>query len=143
MAEGVAGRGLDGEAVGSPFESLVVFQDPGRAHALRQSEEGLAHVVDVVDLTRSPEYLDLFEVGEFVGGHGEGDIALVRQGIALALVAVVVSMENPVDLTDADIAEVIKYATAAKVYEQSPAAVRDHIDIAGVAEEVEMVGYFL
>jgi hypothetical protein len=78
-----------------------------------------------------------------VGGHGDGDIALVRQGIALALVAVVVSVENPVDLTDADIAEVIEYATAAKVYEQSPTAVRDHIDIAGVAEEVEVVGYFL
>ena len=133
---------MDREAVGAPGEGLVILQYPRRAHALGQGEKGLSNIVDIVDLPRAPEYFHLFEIGQLVGGYGDGDAALVGEVIALALVAVMMSVQDLLDLGDAQVGEFVEYGATAEIDEQGFVAVADDIDITGVVEEVKIVGEF-
>ena len=125
MSEGVPGRRLHEELVAHPLKGLVILQHPTRAHALRQGEEALAHVVDVVYLPRTPEYFNLFEVGLLVGGNGDRDAPFVGQPVSLTLVPMVVGVKNPFHPGDPQVPEMIEHAAAAKIDEQGAGSLHE------------------
>ena len=54
---------------------------------------------------------------------------------SLALVAVVVGVQNPVDPRDPQRGELVEHGAAAKVDEHGPGALADYVDIADIAEK--------
>ena len=77
-----------------------------------------------------------------VGGHGDGEAALGSAPVALALIAVVVRMQNPVHLPDADLAEVSEDAAGPKVHQRCMirlVGIDDDVDRAGVLVAVQVL----
>jgi hypothetical protein len=89
----------------------------------------------VVDAPVSPEVLGILEELSLVGRNGDRDPPFDCPGIPLALVAVVMGVEDPIDVGDPEIREVIEYGARSEVDEHTPRAVPDHVDIGRVLEQ--------
>jgi hypothetical protein len=75
----------------------------------------------------------------FVRRHRDRNAALVREPVALRLVPMVMSVQNAVDLSDAEAGEVVQYFARAKIYQQAMLAIADEIHIAGVGKLIQIL----
>jgi len=68
-------------------------------------------------------------------GFGRGDLCdvAVQSLDSLALLAVMVGQQHPLDTVDADFAEVIEHASVADVNQQSGLPTAEDMDVAGVS----------
>ena len=140
-AQLVSRRGLDEQAARPPLEDLVVHELPRDRNALGEREEGLPHIVDVVDLPGASEDLHLAEVSPLVSRHGDRDAALVGRAVALAQVPVVVCVQDPIGLRHPDLADVIQHGTRAQVDQDGARTIGEHVHVADVALSVKVVRY--
>ena len=130
----VAGRGLHPDAVAAPLERLVIDQSPRHRDRSRQRVPQRRGVVVVELTTQPPERLGLREQCSLARRHRDLRAVLHQPRIALALVAVVMGVEHPLDLLDADLGEMVEDGARPGVDEQAGLAVAQQEDVAGVAE---------
>ncbi len=147
-------------AVAAGVEAPELAAAPGEVvHLLERKIEldrldGRPDVACAVDAVRVPQrglHLaklagPLEERSFRIGGgqlHAGSDLGRGQAGRSLALLAMMVREEDPLDAGDADLAEMIEDAAVPKVDQQGRVAVLQDIDIAGVGPEVEVGEQFL
>ena len=139
-AVGVALGGDDFKFDVEPGEGFVVLQGGVDGDVLGEGEEGVAVVVVVVDALVLPEEFGLVEEVAFVFGDGDFGAVLAEARGAPRLVAVMVGVEDPLDLVDANFLEVVDDVAGAGVDEEGAVAGGDAVGIAGVGEAVDAGG---
>ena len=139
-AMGVALGGDDFEFDAFPGEGFVVEQLGIDGYVLADGEEGAAVVVVVIDALVAPEVFGVFEEVALVFRYGDFRTAGAEAVGSPALVAVVVGVEDPVDLADADLGEVVDDCAGTGVDEDGAIAGRDAVDVAGVGPAVQVLG---
>ena len=100
--------------------------------------EIVARVIEVEDAAVAPELLRVGEQVALVGGHGDGNRSRGGEPVFLALVAVVVGVEDPVGLGDPEVAEMIEDLARTEVDQNGARAVADDVDAGGVLEEPQV-----
>ena len=136
-AVGVALGGDDFKFYVAPGEGFVVLEVGVDGDVLGEGEEGVAVVVVVVDALVLPEEFGLVEEVAFVFGDGDFGAVLAEAGGAPGLVAVVVGVEDPLDLAYADFMQVVDEGAGADVDEDGAVAGGDAVGVAGVGEAVD------
>ena len=124
----------------APGEGLVVLEVGVDGDVLGEGEEGVAVVVVVVDALVLPEEFGLVEEVAFVFGDGDSGAVPAEARGAPGLVAVVVGVEDPLDLAYADFLQVVDQGAGAGVDEDGAVAGGDAVGVAGVGEAVEVGG---
>ena len=107
-ADGVTWRGVDQKLVGPPAKGLVVAQHVRHWQVVRNREKIVSHMIEVEHAPVAPEILGVLKQVAFVGGHVNRDPFLDRAGITLALVAVMMRVQDGVNLGDANLAEQVQ-----------------------------------
>ena len=133
----VPGRRQHPDVVAAPRERLVVAKGPRDPDRAGQGEADAGDVVVVVDALEPPEGVGLGEKGGLALGHRDRDAARLEEVVALALVAVVVRVEHPVDLAHAGLGEVLEDPARAEVDQEAPVPPGEEVDVARVLEPVE------
>ena len=133
-AVGVALGGDDLEVDVAPGEGLVILEVGVDGDVLGEGEEGVAVVVVVVDAFVLPEEFGLVEEVAFVLGDGDFGTVFAEAWGAPGLVAVVVGVEDPLDLADADFFQVVDEGAGAGVDEDGAVAGGYAVGVAGVGE---------
>ena len=139
-AVGVALGRDDLELHVAPGECLVVLEVGVDRHVLRQREKSVAVVVVVVDALVLPEEFGLLEEMAFVLGHGDLGAMFPEASGSPGLVAVVVGVEDPLDLPDADFLQVVDEGAGAGVDEDGAVAGGYAVGVAGVGEAEDAGG---
>ena len=138
-AGAVAGRFRAPEFAATPRERVHLVEGPVDGDR-RDRRPHVARAVDrelVGELRHEcPEGERLLEQIPFIGRHGHLHAAGGRMagelGVPLALLAVVVRVEHPLDLFDPKFGQGVEHAAVAQVDQDGRGAVLDHIDVAGV-----------
>ena len=141
-SEGVSGGWEDEEVVMAVAEGGVVGEKAGDGEVVGDGVEVVPHVVEVEHAAIAPEVGGFGEQAAFVGGDGDRDVAFDGAEIALALVAMVVSVEDPVHFGDAEVLEMVEDAARSEVDQHRTGAVADDVDVAGVLEKEQVVRQF-
>src|SRR5439155_9831057 len=95
----------------------------------------------VVKMKYPPIAPEIFGVGKevpLVSRHGNRNGAPNRFVISLALVTMMMGMENPIHLADSKLREVIENFSGSKIDQDGMAAISNHVHVAGVFQPVEI-----
>ena len=90
------------------------------------------------DAAIAPKVFRVFKQVSLVGGHIDRDAFGNSAPIALALVTVMVRVEDSVHADDSDLAEELQNMARAKIDEQRPISILKNINVARVAQQVEI-----
>ncbi len=85
------------------------------------------------DTAVTPEVLGIFKQVPLVRRDVDGNALGHRARVALALVAMVVRVQDAVHLGHADLAQQFQDVPRAEIDEQGAVAILQHVDVAGVA----------
>ena len=94
---------MDQQFVGSPAISVVIAQNPGHGHVVRQAEEIILDVIHFENAAIPPEVLGIIEQVPFMFGNDDRNPLGNRARVPLALVAMVMSMKDGLNLADANL----------------------------------------
>src|SRR5262245_50367639 len=92
--------GKNEDVVIVPAKRPVVAQYGGHRDVLGDGVEIISDIVKMKDTPVTPEIFSICEKMSFVSGHGNGNGKFCCLIVALTLVSVVMSMENPFDLAN-------------------------------------------
>jgi hypothetical protein len=84
------------------------------------------------DAREPPERVGLREQRRLPLRHGDGDPPLGKQVVALALIAMMVGVQHPLEVTHAGLGQVVEDAARTEVDQEPPVAVLEEVDVAGV-----------
>jgi hypothetical protein len=104
----VARRWVNEQLVGSPSVRVVIPQDARYGDVLSHGEEVVLNVIEFEDATIPPEILGIFEQVPFVLWDNDWDSLSDRSGVSLGLVAMVMSVQDGIDSTDADLGQQVQ-----------------------------------
>jgi hypothetical protein len=135
----MAWRGEHKDVPVAPPKGSIVVQQRSDRDVFGHGVEVVAHVIKVKHPPVPPEVLRVGKEMPFVSRNCNGNRALRRLVIALALVPVMMGMENPIDLADSQTGQVLENVSRAEVDQKSAAAVAHQIDVARVLEEIEVL----
>src|SRR2546425_12951815 len=90
------------------------------------------------DAPVAPKILGVGEQVPLMLRHGYGNTALHGFVIALALVAVMVGVKNPVHLTDPHVAQVVEDFARSEVDQHTIRAVAEYVDRTSVVEAIQV-----
>src|SRR5947209_7365440 len=119
----MARRGLNEDLASPPAKRLVITEQSSHRHILREREEIILHVVELKNPAIAPEVLSVFEQMPLVCGDPDRYPLRHGQRITLRLVTVKVRVQDPVDLLDPELAEILQHRTRAEVDQQSVRAI--------------------
>ncbi len=132
-ALGVARRRENPDVVAAPRERLVVPERARHRHRPRQREPDAGDVVVVVDPLHPPEGVGLTEQRRFPLRDRDRGAVLHQARVALALVAVVMRVEDPLDLADPCLVEMLEDSSGPEIDQEAAVAPHEEIDVARVA----------
>ena len=132
--EGVAGRWEHEDVAVVPAERAIVLQHGGHREVFGKGVEVVAHVIEVENSAVAPEILGVGKEVPLVRRHCNGNRALHGPVVALALVAVVVSVQHPVYAGDTESLQVVEDLARPEIDQDRAAAVPDQVDVARVFE---------
>src|SRR5262245_31792394 len=87
----------------------------------------------------SPEILCVGEEMAFMGGYGDRNLSFGCFVVALALVAMMMGMQDPIYLRDAHCPKMIQNLAGAEIDQHATRSVANDVNIAGVVEPVQVV----
>ena len=125
------------DVVLAPAERLVVAQRPRDRDRPGQGEPDAGDVVVVVDALEPPERVGLGEERCLPLGYRDRDAPCGQEMVPLALIAVMVRVQHPLDLADSRLPEVLEDAARAEVDQESAVTPDQEVDVAGIAVPVE------
>src|ERR1700719_3293858 len=105
--DGMTRRGEDQKFIGAPLVFVIVPKTSLHWNVAGQREEVVPHLVQVEHSTPVPKSFGIFEQVPFVSGGVNGKAVRSRASGALALIAMVMGVQDCVNFCDADLAEQI------------------------------------
>jgi hypothetical protein len=122
-----------------PPEDRIVLERARHRDVLRDGVEVVADVIKMEDAAVAPEVLRVGKQVPLVSGNGNGNAPLHSAVIALALIPVVMSVQDVVYLRNTKPGEVVKDFSGAEIDEHAGRAVADDVNVAGVRKDVQVV----
>src|SRR5581483_5109424 len=129
------------EELGSvPGKGAVISQHARHWYVFDKRVEIVADVIEVKNPAVAPKVLGICEQMPFMRRNSDRDAALGGAVIALALIAVMMRVQYPIDLADSHIPQVVHHLAGSKVDQNATGAAPDNIDAACILEHEEIVG---